>query len=115
MNYWIVPSIKTEFSGNIDRVERAVCYVYKLTPESLHEKTRKREIKNARQMVQYILRTYYNIQLIRISAFYNQDHSTVINSCNQVKNYLDTEEETREKLSAILIELDLKLKSIKTA
>ena len=72
-------------------------------------KTRKQEVVLARQMAMYIIKQHTQLSLKSIgSHFGGRDHTTVIHSCNMVRNYLDTDARAQNAMNTILERLGLK-------
>ena len=62
---------------------------YNISEESIYEKTRKKEIIKPRQITMYILREDFNISYPSIGEkMGGRDHTTVIHSCEKIKNDL---------------------------
>lgn len=60
---------------------------YNINEESIYEKTRKKEIIKPRQITMYILREDFNISYPSIGEkMGGRDHTTVIHSCEKIKN-----------------------------
>ena len=56
----------------------------------LHEKTRKREYVDARQMFFYLVRDFCDVLTLEyIGKKLNKDHATVIHSLEQVENFIE--------------------------
>lgn len=69
-----------------------------ISPEKLQEKTRKREIVEARQVAMYLSKRNTNESLSQIGREIGQkDHATVIHACKTVGNLLETDREFRNK------------------
>ena len=62
---------------------------YNVDEEAIYEKTRRKEVVKARQVVMYILREDFNISFPLIGQkLGGKDHTTVIHSCLKIKNDL---------------------------
>ena len=84
----------------IDLIEKVVCNVLGVTPASLHQKSRKREICETRQIVLYFaLLEGYTLRLA--AKFYNLDHATSIHSRKKVYNIYATEKAFRNSIDTI--------------
>jgi hypothetical protein len=65
-------------------------------------KSRKREIKNARQVCMYFMFIEGHKRLIDVAvAFNKKEHSTVINAIKKTEDYCDTEPDYRDRVSHI--------------
>jgi chromosomal replication initiator protein len=95
-----VKSVSREVS--IDYIQKTVCEYFDISIEKLKEKTRKRQIVQARQLSMYLAKNYTKNSLKVIGKhFGGRDHSTVIHSCQAVQNLLDTDPEFKENVDDI--------------
>lgn len=87
----------------LEGVTKIVCEYFELEIEQVKAKGRKRENLRARQIISYIIRQDYEreISLMMLGAFFNQDHTTQINSVRTVQNYIDTDLEFRVIINEI--------------
>jgi chromosomal replication initiator protein len=84
--------IKPKKQVSIDEVVRLITDFYNLKESSLYEKTRRKEIVRARQVVMYILRENFNVSYPLIGQkLGGKDHTTVIHSYEKVKRDLKTD------------------------
>jgi chromosomal replication initiator protein len=68
----------------------------------IYEKTRRKEIVRARQVSMYILREDYNISFPLIGRkMGGRDHTTVIHSCDKVKEAIQTDTELAQEVEQI--------------
>lgn len=80
-------SIKPSKNVSIQNIVKIVSDFYDIQEESVYEKTRRKEIVHARQLIMYILREDFNISYPLIGQkLGGKDHTTVIHSCLKVKN-----------------------------
>lgn len=91
---------------NVDILEgltKIVCEYFELEIEQVKAKGRNRENLRARQIISYIIRRDYEreISLMVLGAFFDQDHTTQINSVRKVQNYIDTDLEFRVIINEI--------------
>jgi chromosomal replication initiator protein len=90
-----VKSISREVS--IDFIQKSVCDYFSVPMEKLKEKTRKRAIVQARQLSMYLAKNFTKSSLKVIGRYFGgRDHSTVIHSCQAVRDLMDTDKEFRE-------------------
>lgn len=90
-----VKSVSKEIS--IDTIQKVVCEHMDVTVDKLKAKTRKREVVQARQLSMYFAKEFTNNSLKAIGGYFGgRDHSTVIHSCQAVRNLVDTDEDFRE-------------------
>jgi chromosomal replication initiator protein len=95
-----VKSVSREVS--IDYIQKTVCEYFDISIDKLKEKTRKRQIVQARQLSMYLAKSYTKNSLKVIGKhFGGRDHSTVIHSCQAVQNLLDTDPEFKENVDDI--------------
>ncbi|MFA6077141.1 MAG: chromosomal replication initiator protein DnaA [Candidatus Paceibacterota bacterium] len=88
----------------IKDVVKIVSEYYKLDEASIYEKTRKKEIVKARQVVMYLLRENFNVSYPLIGQkLGGKDHTTVIHSCLKIKNDLKTDPQLLQELEQIRI------------
>src|SRR6186713_3233715 len=76
----------------IDTIQRMVCEFFDVSYDKLLQKTRKREIVQARQITMYLAKAFTKNSLKTIGEhFGGRDHTTVIHSCQTVKDLMDTD------------------------
>ncbi len=76
----------------IDTIQKMVCEFFDVPYERLLHKTRKREIVQARQISMFLAKGFTKNSLKTIGEhFGGRDHTTVIHSCQTVKNLMDTD------------------------
>jgi chromosomal replication initiator protein len=72
---------------SVQNVVKMISDFYEVNEENIYEKTRRKEIVRARQLIMYILREDFNISYPLIGQkLGGKDHTTVIHSCLKVKN-----------------------------
>jgi chromosomal replication initiator protein len=73
-------------TASIKDVIRMVSEFYSIEENAIYEKTRRKEIVKPRQIAMYILREDFNISYPTIGEkFGGRDHTTVIHSCDKIK------------------------------
>jgi len=83
----------------IDNIQKMVCEYYDVPYEKLQQKTRKREIVQARQITMYLAKAFTKNSLKTIGEhFGGRDHTTVIHSCQTVKDLMDTDSVFKENV-----------------
>ena len=88
----------------IKDVVKIVSEYYKLEESSVYEKTRKKEIVKARQIVMYLLREDFNVSYPLIGQkLGGKDHTTVIHSCLKIKTDLKNDSSLLQELEQIRI------------
>ena len=76
----------------IETIQKLVCEYFAVSYEKLLHKTRKREIVQARQITMYLAKAFTKNSLKTIGEhFGGRDHTTVIHSCQTVKDLMDTD------------------------
>ena len=76
----------------IDAIQKMVCEYFDVPYDKLLQKTRKREIVQARQITMYLSKAFTKNSLKTIGEhFGGRDHTTVIHSCQTVKDLMDTD------------------------
>lgn len=95
-----VKSVSREVS--IEYIQKTVCEYFEISIDKLKEKTRKRQIVQARQLSMYLAKNYTKNSLKVIGKhFGGRDHSTVIHSCQAIQNLLDTDPEFKDNVEDI--------------
>ncbi len=75
---------------------------YNISEDSVFDKTRKKEVVKPRQVIMYILREDFNISFPSIGdKLGGRDHTTVIHSCDKIKEDLKTDTVLMEEISQI--------------
>ena len=88
----------------IKDVVKMVSEHYQIDESSIYEKTRKKEIVRARQVVMYLLREDFNVSYPLIGQkLGGKDHTTVIHSCLKIKTDLKNDPQLSEELEQIRI------------
>jgi chromosomal replication initiator protein len=107
-----LPEVKNLLKNNmkpkknmaIKDVVKIVSDYYKLEEASVYEKTRKKEIVKARQVVMYLLREDFNVSYPLIGQkLGGKDHTTVIHSCLKIKTDLKSDPQLLQELEQIRI------------
>jgi chromosomal replication initiator protein len=95
-------NIKPKKSVSIKDVVKIVSDFYNIEESSVYEKTRRKEIVRARQMVMYVLREDFNVSYPLIGQkLGGKDHTTVIHSFSKIKNDLKTNSQLSQELDQI--------------
>ena len=80
-------SIKQKKNASVTEVVKTIADFYSIEPNSIYEKTRRKEIVKVRQIVMYVLREDFNVSYPHIGQkLGGKDHTTVIHSCLKIKN-----------------------------
>ena len=93
---------KPHKSVSVKDVVRAVSSFYNIEEETIYNKTRRQEVVKPRQLTMYILREDYNISFPSIGQkLGGRDHTTVIHSCEKIKNELKMNSELQSEINQI--------------
>lgn len=86
----------------IKDVVKIVSDFYKIEEEAVYDKTRKKEIVRARQVVMYLLREDFNVSYPLIGQkLGGKDHTTVIHSCLKIKSDLKDDPQLLQEIEQI--------------
>jgi chromosomal replication initiator protein len=97
-------SIKPKKNVAIKDVVKIVSDYYNLEESSIYEKTRRKEIVKARQVVMFLLREDFNVSHPLIGQkLGGKDHTTVIHSYLKIKNDLKNEPQLLQEIEQIRI------------
>ncbi len=95
-------STKPQKSISVKDVVKAVSAFYNIEEESIYNKTRRQEVVKPRQLTMYILREDYNISFPAIGQkLGNRDHTTVMHSCEKIRNELKNNPDLTSELNQI--------------
>lgn len=84
-----------------DVVEKVARY-YDIEQTSIYEKTRRKEVVKPRQIIMYILREDFQVSYPAIGKkLGGRDHTTVIHSCEKIKNELKRNDELEEEITQV--------------
>ncbi|MGB4929995.1 MAG: chromosomal replication initiator protein DnaA [Chitinophagales bacterium] len=84
---------------SIDFIQKAVCDYFEVPVDKLKEKTRQRQVVQARQLSMYLSKNFTKHSLKAIGKhFGGRDHSTVIHSCQAIQNLMDTDTKFKESV-----------------
>ena len=85
--------------ADIPSIQKIVCEKYGVPYEKVQQKTRKREVVKARQVTMFLSKMFTKKSLKSIGEhFGGRDHTTVIHSCQTVKDLIDTDEVFHEDI-----------------
>jgi chromosomal replication initiator protein len=87
---------------SIKDVIKSIADFYNIEESSIYEKTRRKDIVKPRQLIMYILREEFDVSYPSIGQkLGGRDHTTVIHSCEKIKNELKTNHLLVEELKQI--------------
>jgi chromosomal replication initiator protein len=97
-------SVKPKKSISIDSVVKLVSDYYNLDERIIYEKTRRKEIVRARQIIMFVLREDFNESYPAIGAkLGGKDHTTVIHSYEKIKQELTKDPHLMKEIEDIRI------------
>ncbi|MDR0794086.1 MAG: chromosomal replication initiator protein DnaA [Chitinophagaceae bacterium] len=92
----------------IEAIQKMVCEYFDVPYNRVLQKTRKREIVQARQITMYLSKAFTKNSLKTIGEhFGGRDHTTVIHSCQTVKDLMDTDSLFRENVMELTQKVQL--------
>ena len=95
-------STKPKKNISIKDVIKLITDFYNITEESIFDKTRKKEVVKPRQVIMYILREDFSVSFPSIGEkMGGRDHTTVIHSCEKIKEELKTNAVLMSEISQI--------------
>jgi len=95
-------NIKPKKNVSIEDIIKTIAHFYNLDETLIYEKTRRKEIVRARQVVMFLLREDYNISFPLIGRkMGGRDHTTVIHSCEKIKHEMETDTELAQELEQL--------------
>ena len=101
--------IKETHTLTIDEIQEVVCDYFSIQLDLIREKTRKREVVQARQIAMYFCKTLTQHSLKTIGLhFGGRDHSTVIHANQSVQNQIETDPKYRQVIEEIRNKIDLR-------
>ena len=99
---YIKNNVKPRKTIAVKDVVRIITDFYNIKEESIYEKTRHKEVIRPRQIIMYVLREDFNISYPSIGQkLGGRDHTTVIHSCEKIKNDIKTDQELVEEIGQI--------------
>lgn len=95
-------SAKPKKTISVKEVVKIVSDFYNIEEHSIYEKTRKKEVVKPRQVIMYLLREDLNISYPSIGEkLGGRDHTTVIHSCEKVKEDIKSNQPLLQELNHI--------------
>ncbi len=87
---------------SVKEVVKIVAGFYNIEEDSIYDKTRRKEVVRPRQLAMYILREEFNVSYPSIGQkLGGRDHTTVIHSCEKIKNELKVDNLLVQELTQI--------------
>jgi chromosomal replication initiator protein len=98
----IKDSAKPKKAVSVKDVIKTIADFYNIEEASIYEKTRRKEVVKPRQLIMYILREEFDVSYPSIGQkLGGRDHTTVIHSCEKIKNELKTNHILAQELKQI--------------
>jgi chromosomal replication initiator protein len=93
---------------NIESITKTVCDHLKITENKIRDKTRKKEIVQARQLAMYLSKEMTNASLKTIGLhFGGRDHSTVVHACSSIENAKQKDKLLRDLIEYLTNQIEL--------
>ena len=86
---------------NFEIIAQEVSSYYKIEPDQLFTKSRKREISDARQMVMFMAKKHAKMGLKAIGTRLDRTHATVLYACRNIEERLPLEKQLQEDVAKI--------------
>lgn len=86
---------------NFETITQEVSSYYKIDPDQLFTKSRKREISDARQMVMYLAKKHAKMPLTAIGTRLSRTHATVLHACKNIEERLSFERQLQDDIAKI--------------
>ncbi len=95
-------NLKPKKNSPIKEVIKTIAEFYGITEAEVYEKTRKKNVVKPRQIIMYILREDFNVSYPTIGEkLGGKDHTTVMHSCEKIKEDIKTDSSLIRELSQI--------------
>lgn len=86
----------------IDDIINVVCKHFSLDIATIHTKSRKREVVQARQVAMYLAKNYTDFSTSKIGALIGKkDHATVLHACKTIKELQEVDKTLRAEIEEI--------------
>jgi chromosomal replication initiator protein len=93
---------------NIESITKTVCDRLNITENKIRDKTRKKEIVQARQLAMYLSKELTNASLKTIGLhFGGRDHSTVVHACTSIENAKEKDKLLRDLIDDLTNQIEL--------
>jgi chromosomal replication initiator protein len=102
IKHLIKDTAKPTKSVSVKDVLKAISQFYDIDESTITDKTRKKEVVKPRQVAMYILREDYNVSYPAIGQkMGGRDHTTVIHSCDKIKNDIKNSNQLLQEVNQI--------------
>ena len=86
----------------IDDIIKTVCKHFGLDNATIHTKSRKREVVQARQIAMYLAKSNTELSTSKIGTMIgNKDHATVLHACKTIKELREVDKSFRAEIDEI--------------
>jgi chromosomal replication initiator protein len=87
---------------SINRITEIVCKYFEIDEQSFNSSKRTREVAQARQIAMYLAKQHTKLPLAAIgSAIGGRNHATVLHSCKNVTNLIETDKVVKSQIEEI--------------
>lgn len=99
----------TRVTLTVEEIQQIVCEYFRIPPDQVRAKTRKREVVQARQVAMYFCKHFTQHSLKSIGLYFGgRDHSTVIHAIQSVQDQMETDPNFRELIEALQHKISLR-------
>ena len=86
----------------VDEIINTVCKHFGLETATIHTKSRKREVEQARQIAMYLAKNHTDFSTAKIGALIgHKDHATVLHACKTIKELKEVDKSFRAEIDEI--------------
>ena len=95
--------VKSESKSiTVDDIINVVCKHFSLDTATIHTKSRKREVVQARQIAMFLAKSYTDFSTAKIGALIgHKDHATVLHACKTIKELREVDKTFRAEIDDI--------------
>ena len=95
--------VKSESKAvTVDDIINVVCKHFSLDTATIHTKSRKREVVQARQIAMFLAKSYTDFSTAKIGALIgHKDHATVLHACKTIKELREVDKTFRAEIDDI--------------
>lgn len=105
---YIKNHVRSKTTMSYEKMIQTVCDFYKIKPELLSTKLRKKEVVHARQIIMYVFREHLDLSYSFIGKqFGNRDHTTVMHACGKIQKALQENSSTQRDFKILIKRLDI--------
>lgn len=105
---YIKNHVRAKTTMSYDKMIQIVCDFYKIKPELLSTKLRKKEVVHARQLIMYVFREHLDLSYSFIGKqFGNRDHTTVMHACGKIQKALQESPSTQREFEILIKRMDI--------